>query len=59
MSETKVFFCQVDYMGIEQMVKNINNFIRGKIDAEVLFHNATKTTRDGEEEAYLIATAKT
>lgn len=58
MSETEVFFCQADYMGIEQMVKDINNFIRHKTAAEVSFHNVTKTTRDGEEEIFLIATVK-
>ena len=50
-SETKVFFCQAD--DVQEMVNEINEFLRNKSDVNVSFHNA-----QGRDFTFVIATAK-
>ena len=56
MSETKVFVSRVGKH--DQMVRNINNFLQDKSDAEVSFHNVSESRTEGDnsfEEAYIFA----
>jgi hypothetical protein len=48
-AETKVFFCQADQL--PEMVKEINEFLKNKADANVSYHNV-----QGTDFTFVIAT---
>lgn len=52
-AETKVFSCIVDGDGLDNMTKEINEYLKNNVNIEISYHNITSNNH-----AYVIATVK-